>query len=111
MPDPARLLRGGNHPLVSGASVSPGSPPGKPCLRCLLRDLPEGAALSAALQELISQIPPEDRASEAQVRQRLEACRGCGHLHRGTCGLCGCYVEHRAEKKGASCPSLPSRWS
>ena len=63
------------------------------------------------LQELISQIPPEDRASEAQVRQRLEACRGCGHLRRGTCGLCGCYVEHRAEKKGASCPSLPSRWS
>ncbi len=82
----------------------------RPCLRCLLREMPEGAALAAVLQELIGRIPEEDRASAETVRNRLAACKECAHLNRGTCGLCGCYVEHRAEKAGAACPDLPPRW-
>jgi len=82
----------------------------KPCLRCLLQDMPEEAVLAQSLRELIALIPPEERAAEETVRKRLAACRACGHMGRGTCGLCGCYVEHRAEKKRADCPDLPSRW-
>lgn len=82
----------------------------KPCLRCLLQDMPEEAALARNLRELIGLIPPEDRADEETVRRRLAACRACAHMQRGTCGLCGCYVEHRAEKKGEDCPEMPSKW-
>ena len=84
---------------------------GKPCLRCLLQDLPEGEALKAMLAELIGSIPPEDRAAPDAVRTRLDACRICSHLRQGTCGLCGCYVEHRAERRKASCPDIPARWT
>ena len=82
----------------------------KPCLRCLLRDMPGEAALAQTLRELIDLIPPEERASGEQVEARLAACRSCPRLNRGTCGLCGCYVEHRAEKRRASCPDTHSRW-
>ncbi|MBQ9251486.1 MAG: hypothetical protein IJ188_02465 [Clostridia bacterium] len=82
----------------------------KPCLKCLLRDLPEEATLAANLQELISQIPEEDRALQPLAQERLAACRSCPWLRRGTCGLCGCFVEHRAEKKKATCPDSPPRW-
>ena len=82
----------------------------KPCIRCLIRDLPYGDALSVSLRELIGLIPPEERAAPELVSRRLSACRGCDHLARGTCVLCGCYVEHRAEKRSAGCPAQPSRW-
>lgn len=82
----------------------------RPCRRCLLQDMPDQAALAASLRELIALIPEEDRAPTALVRRRLDACRACAHLRQGTCGLCGCYVEHRAERKAAFCPALPARW-
>ncbi len=82
----------------------------RPCIRCLLSDLPEGAALARSLRELIEMIPAGDRADRETVQKRLDACRECGFLNRGTCGLCGCYVEHRAEKRGACCPDTPPRW-
>jgi len=73
--------------------------------------MPEAASLSAILRELISRIPEEERAPQDLVRRRLAACRACGHLNQGTCGLCGCYVEHRAEKRAAACPDLPPHWA
>ena len=90
--------------------VNQNEPGKKPCLRCLLADLPEGAALANSLRELIALIPEENRTPREIVRARLAACRRCERLRRGTCGLCGCYVEHRAEKKNADCPEVPSRW-
>ena len=72
--------------------------------------MPEASALASVLRELIDQIPQEERASAALVEKRLTACRTCPHLHQGTCALCGCYVEHRAERKKSTCPDLPDRW-
>lgn len=94
---------------AAGASLAPAAFQ-KPCIRCLIRDLPQGAALSEVLRELIGRIPPEDRASPETVAERLAACESCEHLGQGTCRLCGCYVEHRAERKAGACPALPSRW-
>ena len=82
----------------------------KPCLRCLLADMPDAAALAKSLRELIDLIPEGDRTPPDQERQRLNACRACEHLNRGTCSLCGCYVEHRAAKVRSDCPDVPSRW-
>ena len=82
----------------------------KPCVRCLLRDLPDGEALRASVRELIDLIPEGERAPAESVRQRLNACRACPNLSMGTCALCGCYVEHRAERLRAFCPDVPSRW-
>ncbi len=84
---------------------------GKPCVRCLLREMPDAAALAASLRELIALIPEEERAPAPLAEARLAACRACPHLRRGTCVLCGCYVEHRAERKGAACPDVPDRWA
>lgn len=81
-----------------------------PCLKCLLRDLPGEEALRAVLAELIGRIPAEERTDPEILETRLAACRRCPHLHGGTCEMCGCYVEHRAERKGASCPETPARW-
>ena len=83
----------------------------KPCLRCLLRDLPDAAALAANLRELIDLIPQEERTPPAEAEARLQACRACPHLQQGTCALCGCYVEHRAERRRSGCPAVPARWA
>ena len=83
----------------------------KPCLRCLLSEMPEAEALKASLRELIDLIPEEERTSPGEAKARLEACKACPRLNRGTCTLCGCYVEHRAERKRAACPEIPPRWT
>ena len=80
------------------------------CRRCLLQDMPEEAALAASLRELIEMIPEEERSPAALTGARLAACRACPRLSRGTCSLCGCYVEHRAERRSAWCPEVPPRW-
>ena len=95
-------------PVNTGAESSTAGLPEplrKPCLRCLLREMPDQAQLSAVLRELIDGIPPEDRSPAALTESRLQICRDCPHLRQGTCGLCGCYVEHRAEKRKAVCPA------
>ena len=83
----------------------------KPCLRCLLSEMPEEAVLARNLRELIALIPEADRASAETVEERLQTCRECDHLSRGTCRLCGCYVEHRAAKLRGACPAVPTKWS
>ena len=97
-------------PINAGNEHDVGKNVQKPCLRCLLSEIPSAAALAASLRELIGLIPEEFRTPPEEVRRRLSVCRSCEHLNRGTCGLCGCFVEHRAEKKTAICPDTPSRW-
>ena len=80
------------------------------CRKCLLRDLPDEAGLAETIRELIALLPEEQRADAETVRGRLDACRVCDALHRGTCGLCGCYVELRAAKNWTHCPRVPARW-
>ena len=80
------------------------------CRRCLLEDLPSGAALAATVREWIDQLPPERRAPEELRQRRLSACRSCHSLADGLCALCGCYVEFRAAKLSSRCPDLPDRW-
>ena len=43
---------------------------------------------------------------------RLDACNSCPHFKKDTvrCGLCGCYMEHKAKWKTAECPDNPPRW-
>ena len=81
----------------------------KPCLKCLLSEMPDQALLAKSLRELIDLIPEEDRTPAPLRNRRLAACRQCSRLNAGTCVLCGCYVEHRAEKKAARCPDVPDR--
>ena len=83
---------------------------GKPCIRCLLQDMPDEAALAKNMQELIALLPEDKRADEAVRIQRLAVCKACDHLNRGMCALCGCYVELRTAKRHMRCPDVPARW-
>ncbi len=81
--------------------------PFKPC-RCLLDEVRPD--LAGIVREMNEALPPEDRAAPEVYTHRLDACRACGHLDRGTCRLCGCYVEIRAARQAQFCPDLPDRW-
>lgn len=91
-------------------SAVPGAQPRKPCLKCLLQDLPDEKQLSEILRERIAQLPEEERADPETYKTRLDRCRDCTSLNRGTCGECGCYVELRAARIRMSCPHVPPRW-
>ena len=80
-----------------------------PC-RCLVREMPGEAELAEIIRERISTIPEEERTPEKEYAFRLSRCRDCGSLQRGTCALCGCYVEIRAARAAKECPDVPSRW-
>lgn len=79
-----------------------------PC-RCLLKESGQ-EEISRNIDELISLMPEEDKASAPVRRERLAVCMTCGHLLSGTCTLCGCYVEARASLKAQRCPDIPGRW-
>lgn len=82
----------------------------RPCIRCLVADLPDGAALAEIIAERVDRIPPEERTPEQERERRLAQCRACEHLRRGTCGLCGCYAEIRSARRRMGCPDVPDRW-
>ena len=82
----------------------------RPCLRCLIEDLPDEKALAEILRERVAQLPPEERVPETERQRRLNSCRLCRSLNHGTCALCGCYVEIRAARKSMSCPDVPGKW-
>lgn len=79
------------------------------CRRCLIRDFSEADELRS-IERLIESVPAEERTSEKIYNARLEACRQCDHLVRGTCMKCGCYVEVRAAGRNGGCPDTPDRW-
>lgn len=83
---------------------------GKPCIRCLLAEIPDEAALAAAIRERIAGLPEGERAPERERQRRLGACKECEKLNRGICGACGCYVELRAARIRMGCPYVPDRW-
>lgn len=76
----------------------------KPCKKCLLRE-----ASSIDYKELIEKhlasLKPTDLASKEIADNRLEICKLCEKLNRGTCLSCGCYVEIRAALKNGRCPN------
>lgn len=81
------------------------------CKRCLIGDIPDQASLAELIRERIALLPEEQKADEALMVSRLDACRACDHLNSGTCALCGCYVELRAAKRHMRCPDVPARWT
>ncbi len=74
------------------------------CKKCLLADIDAGEELEK-IKHLISIMPAKEKASEAEYKDRLEACKECEKLIEATCILCGCYVELRAAKKKNTCPA------
>ena len=72
--------------------------------------MPDQRELAEIIRDRIAAMPEEQRADEATVSARLEACRACDRLTNGTCGLCGCYVELRAAKRAQRCPDVPGKW-
>ena len=94
-------------PLDTLSRLSAGLPL---CRRCLLEDLSLDFDLKGLLGRLADGIPPGGRADSALVAERLSVCRECDSLNAGTCALCGCFVELRAQKKRAVCPHVPGKW-
>lgn len=74
------------------------------CLRCLLKDSGMEATLVSIL-ERIKRIPPKDKTPDEEYRRRLEICKDCEWLEKGTCLKCGCYPEFRAAYKALRCPA------
>lgn len=75
----------------------------KHCLRCLLQEYDEEAYMSK-LKRVIQLMKKSERAPEEETQRRLEICRQCNYLERGTCLACGCYVELRAATRAGRCP-------
>jgi hypothetical protein len=75
----------------------------KHCLRCLLQEYDEEAYLSK-LKRVILLMKASERAPEEVTGKRLDTCRQCDYLERGTCLACGCYVELKAVYKDGHCP-------
>ena len=87
-----------------------GEMPKKPCIKCLIRDIPNEKELHRAIQELLEQMNPTEKAGSDVYEKRLSACSTCPFLNRGTCSKCGCYTELRCAKRRLSCPDVPPRW-
>lgn len=49
-------------------------------------------------------IPAKSRVSDEEYDRRISACEECDYLIGLICRACGCYVELRVLRKGASCP-------
>lgn len=82
---------------------------GKPCIKCLVRELGERELLQS-LEAYRYSVPPEEQAEEREYHRRLELCKACDWLRQGICGKCGCFVEARAYRSGAVCPHELPRW-
>ncbi len=81
----------------------------KVCRKCLIEDMDKDEFFTS-LSLYIKNYPEEKRVTELVYKQRLEICSNCDELVNGMCRRCGCYVELRALKKKAFCPSVPKKW-
>lgn len=66
--------------------------------------------MQLTVAEYVASLPEEQKAPDDVYRARLNVCVTCDALRDGTCGLCGCYVEARAAKRGMRCPAVPAKW-
>ena len=73
------------------------------CLRCLLQEFDEDTYIRT-LKAHIERTPAGDRAAPEIYKTRLDTCKSCDRLERGTCLACGCYVELRAASRRSRCP-------
>ena len=80
-----------------------------PCIRCLLRDLDQKAALKqvTAYRE---RLPVQQRANKELFEERLSICRDCKRLRLGVCQKSGYYVEASAYDKTKHCPLGTKIW-
>ena len=63
-----------------------------------------GVIMRRRLRMRIEQLPPDERATDAEYRARLAVCAECAELQNGICAQCGCFAELRAAKSAAYCP-------
>tara|TARA_R110002072_G_scaffold129718_1_gene268313 strand:- start:1067 stop:1402 length:336 start_codon:yes stop_codon:yes gene_type:complete len=63
---------------------------------------------SSEIKEYVKQGAPN--VTKSQYTERVQECDACPHLEREhmRCGMCGCYVEHKAKWQTANCPD--NRW-
>lgn len=73
------------------------------CIRCLLEDI-DPQKYEQDIKRLLTCMERSEKVPEEEYRRRLEVCRGCDYLSKGTCNACGCYVELRAAVKKGRCP-------
>lgn len=77
------------------------------CIRCLLEEInPE--QYEKEIGRLLQLMDRREKADPKVYEARLDACKECEYLSKGTCNACGCYVELRAAGKGSRCPY--KRW-
>lgn len=57
------------------------------------------------VRRTVAAIPDGHRCEEELYQRRLACCRECDRLLSGVCGVCGCFVEVRAAKRGEHCPA------
>ncbi len=79
------------------------------CKKCLIRDL-DDKALFESVKDYLNSLDPRDKVSDEEYEHRLALCRDCDRLVRGTCTVCGCYVEMRAAGKNRTCPAVKPKW-
>ncbi len=79
------------------------------CKKCFLYELADKAAYES-VKSYLDAMPEADRAEEALYRRRLKICRECESFLAAMCRKCGCYVEIRAARKDAHCPSGEEIW-
>ncbi len=79
------------------------------CKKCLIRDFDEGALLES-IKSYVENLPPDIKTEEDVYEKRLKTCEACEKLLKGTCLVCGCYVEMRAAVKGNVCPLPKAKW-
>ena len=79
------------------------------CIKCLLRELSDEVLLRG-MEEALSMIPDLLRTPEDMYEKRLASCRECDELNRGTCMVCGCFVEVRAAYERMHCPDVHAKW-
>ncbi len=73
------------------------------CIRCLLEDI-DPQKYEQDIKKLLDRMDRSEKVPEEEYHRRLEICRRCDYLSKGTCNACGCYVELRAAVKKGRCP-------
>lgn len=79
------------------------------CKRCLLSEI-DVEKYAETVEAYIKSLPEEMKADDGEYSRRISVCRTCDMLVEGMCRECGCYVEIRAIKKNARCPSAEHKW-